>query len=110
MRDPVSALFLALDRSVERISDRAFESAVSSQRTEAEEEPSEQEQLLELVKAHEATPETPGIQEAIQAGLVEQDDTGQLVPTEVGEYLRPEPDDAAADDDQPVQEGTQVSA
>lgn len=110
MRNPISALFLALDRGVERVSDRAFESAVSAQRTEPEEAPSEQEQLLELVKNHEADLTTPGIQEAIQAGLVETNDSGELVPTEAGQYLLPEPDDAPASDEQPIRERAQASA
>jgi hypothetical protein len=110
MSDPVSALFLALDRGVERISDRAFDSAVSDQRAEAEEAPTAQERLLERVKNHKASLETPGVREAIHAGLVEQDPAGELVPTEIGEYLLPEPDDAPADEEQPVQERAPAQA
>ncbi len=110
MKDPVSALFLALDRGVERVSDRAFEAAVSSQRTETEEAPDYQEQLLELVKNLQADLTTPGIQEAIQAGLVETNDSGELVPTEIGEYLLPEPDDPQASDEQLTREQAQASA
>jgi hypothetical protein len=95
MSDPVSAVFSLLDKGVEKITDRAFDSAVAEQRDEATpEQPTSQEELLqELDSTGQADADAPEVQEAIESGLVEKDAAGQPKLTPLGQYLAPEPDE-----------------
>lgn len=91
----ISKLFLALDRQVEAITDRAFESAVAAGRARRAEPPTPREVLLQRVRAGEVTNETPGLQEAVDQGFVRKE-AGRYFLTGLGDYLLPEAESGIA--------------
>jgi hypothetical protein len=99
MSNPLSAVLLAVDRQIEAISDRAFESAAAPVREELKEPLTEREHLLQAVRDHRATEQTPGVTELIDDGLVRHAESGELALTGFADYLLP---DAAP---QPADEG-----
>jgi len=85
---------MVLDKGVEKISEKAFDAAVRAGEEEhaedRQEEPTDQSKLLRSVKAEKATRSTPGIENAIESGLVKADGYRKLRLTPLGEYLLPE--------------------
>jgi len=110
MSNPVSALFLALDKQIEAISDRAFESAVAAGRNERREEPSEREKLLLSIRAKQATRSTPGVADLIDAGYVRELPDNKLDLTSLGDYLLPDVADELTGEEQVSEEHEQAQA
>lgn len=103
MSNPVSALFLALDKQIEAISDRAFESAVAAGRNERREEPTEREKLLRRVRAKQATRSTLGVADLIDAGYVRELPGNELDLTSLGDYLLPDAADELTGEEQVIE-------
>jgi hypothetical protein len=105
---PVSTLISALDRSVAKLSARAFEAAVRAEMG-PEREANPQKELLLSVQAGDVTAETPGVKEAVASGLVTINEDGSLGLTPLGEYLLP-PAEAAESDPEEEARGRKPSA
>jgi hypothetical protein len=102
--DPVStalgSLVAGLDRGVERISNRAFDAAVSNHSDSAEQlELTPQQHLLQAVKEGRAdSAAEEEIQEAIESGLLARGAGNELILTPLGEYLVPESEQLEAEE------------
>ena len=88
MASLLSAIIDAVDKSIEKLCDRAFEAAVRAEKA-PECELSPQKRLLSSVQAGKATERDPGVKEAVQSGLLTIGEGGSLGLTPLGEYLLP---------------------
>jgi hypothetical protein len=104
MIDPISPFFLALDRGVERISDRAFKAAVSGHNERVEEPIGDQERLLGVIAEREGRdiPRTSELADLVRSGYVVENDAGQIDLTALGQYLLPETRNGSDQENSPL--------